>query len=86
MFLDLKCSLEVNGLKTWSPVLVPWEGTETFKRQDIVEWEGMRTLGVGLDSSFFFSLLSSFHGATRPPLPLPPTMLCCARAGLAAMD
>lgn len=36
MVLDLKCSLEVDGLKTWSLILVLWEGTENFKRQDLV--------------------------------------------------
>lgn len=31
--LDLKCSLETHGLKTWSPVLMLLEGTETLRRQ-----------------------------------------------------
>jgi hypothetical protein len=44
-------------------------------------------IGVGFDgkypdSSLFLSLLPSFHGATRPPLPFSPFTMCCATAGL----
>lgn len=79
MLLDLKCSLEVNGLKTLSPVLVLWEGTETFKRQDLVGRN--EDIGVGLDSSLFLSWLPSFHGATRPSsTPSCHAVLCKCRA------
>lgn len=77
--MDLKCSLEVNGLKTWSPVLVPWEGTETFKRQDLVEWKGMRTLELAL-TPVSFSLCFPVS-MEQPDLlfhSLPP---CCAVQG-----